>query len=79
MRHCVGRPTIAFVMISLVVLKLCCTPGGASWAAFNAVDETIDIAADKLTQATVRAQLQSIAVEFDDTPGKDVPGGFNDA
>ena len=39
--------------------------GGKLWTAFNATEETIDIAKDKLIQAEVATRLQSIIAIFD--------------
>ena len=40
------------------------TLGGAAWMAFDATEETIDIASDKLVQAGVATRLQSIIAIF---------------
>jgi hypothetical protein len=44
------------------------TVGGKPWTAFNAAEETIDIARDQLLQAGVITRLQSIVAIFDGGP-----------
>jgi hypothetical protein len=44
------------------------TIGGVSWAAFDATEETIDIARDKLTQSGIATRLESIIAIFNGGP-----------